>query len=65
MYDLWLVTEVHSLLYSGELQEPGNGHVVKMVHIKMGKMNLRAYGKKKQQRNVTQHRERDTCRQIF
>lgn len=42
MDDLWLIAEVQSLLNSGELQEPVNGHVVQAVCVKMGKMNLRA-----------------------
>lgn len=42
MDDLWPITEVQSLLNSGELQEPVNGHVVQAVCVKMGKMNLRA-----------------------
>lgn len=40
--DLWLIVEVQSLLDSSKLHEPGDGHVVQTVHVKMGKMNLRA-----------------------
>lgn len=46
--DLWLIAEVQSLSGSGELQEPGNGHVVQAVHVKMGKMNLRACREEKE-----------------
>lgn len=48
MDDLWLIAEVQSLSGSGELQEPGNGHVVQAVHVKMGKMNLRACREEKE-----------------
>lgn len=47
MDDLWLIAEVQGLLNSGELKEPVNGHVVQAVHVKMGKMNLRACREKK------------------
>lgn len=43
MDDLWLITEVQSLLNSGELQEPINGHVVQAVHVEMWKMDSRAW----------------------
>lgn len=49
MDDLWLITEVQSLLNSSELQEPINGHVVQVVHVEMWKMNLRACKEKRQQ----------------
>jgi len=42
MDDLWLVAEVQSLLKSGVLQEPVDGHVVQPVHVEMGEMNLGA-----------------------
>lgn len=47
MDDLWLITEVQSLLNSSELQEPVYGHVVQTVCVEMWKMNLRACKKNK------------------
>lgn len=43
MEDLRLIAEVQSLLNSGELQEPVDGHVVQAVHVEMGEINLGAW----------------------
>lgn len=43
MDDLWFIIEVQSLLNSGKLQKPVYGHVVQAVHVKMAKMNCRAW----------------------
>lgn len=42
MDDLGFIAEVQSALNTGELQQPVNGHVVQMVHVKMAEMHLRA-----------------------
>lgn len=37
--DLRLIAKVQSVMNSGELQEPVDGHVVQVVRVEMGKMN--------------------------
>lgn len=52
MDDLWFITEVQSVLNSSELKEPGDGHVIQVVHIKVTKMNVRACKKREGNKEI-------------